>query len=209
MKGLEMLRVPDKFSKSDKFTKSDKLTKIASLIMIIAFGVTLQGLASESAYAIQTSTTEQASAAKQASAAEQASAAKQASAAENDTKSPNTTQKMTRSEKRRKRVMDKYDYTGAKRDCVTTRLLRHSRVIDDSTIFFEGPGKKAYMVNLPRRCSRLASEDRFSYTLRGSNQLCRLDLITVIDSFGRSWGSCGMGEFEEMVKKPKPNDSDK
>lgn len=115
---------------------------------------------------------------------------------------------MTRAEKRLAGVMEKYESTGETRNCVSLRFLRDSTIIDDQTIFFKGVGKKAYINRMPHRCARLSAEERFAYRT-SIGQLCRSDIITVLDSFGREWGSCGLGEFEEMQKKPKGGDSDK
>ncbi|TNE62463.1 MAG: hypothetical protein EP335_12805 [Alphaproteobacteria bacterium] len=113
----------------------------------------------------------------------------------------------TRAEKRLANVMEKYEATGEVRHCIPLRFLRESTIIDDQTIFFRGLGKKGYMVHLPYRCSRLAAEERFAYR-NSIGQLCKSDIITVLDSFGREWGSCGLGEFEEMKKKPRSADKD-
>lgn len=109
---------------------------------------------------------------------------------------------MTRSEKRLARVMEDYKATGETKSCVSLRFLRDSTIIDDQTIFFKGIGKTGYMNRLPHRCPRLASEERFMYSTSIS-MLCKMEIITVLDSFGRQWGSCGLGEFEEMEKLSK------
>jgi len=95
-----------------------------------------------------------------------------------------------------------YDATGVLKYCVSLRALRHSRVIDEQTIFFEGRGSKGYINRLPRRCPNLVREDRFSYTSR-TGQLCKSDIITIFDNFGTSYNSCSLGKFEEMKEKPK------
>ncbi|WP_020399455.1 hypothetical protein [Kordiimonas gwangyangensis] len=109
---------------------------------------------------------------------------------------------MTRSEKRLARVMEDYKATGETKSCVPLRFLRDSTIIDDQTIFFKGVGKTAYINRMPHRCPRLAAEERFMYSTSIS-MLCRMEIITVLDSFGRQWGSCGLGEFEEMEKLSK------
>jgi hypothetical protein len=109
---------------------------------------------------------------------------------------------MTRSEKRLARVMEDYAPTGVTKSCVSLRFLRDSTIIDDQTIFFKGVGKKGYMNRLPHRCPRLASEERFMYSTSIA-MLCNNEIITVLDSFGRQWGSCGLGQFEEMEKLSK------
>ena len=109
---------------------------------------------------------------------------------------------MTRAEKRLARVMEDYKPTGEVKSCIPLRFLRDSTIIDDKTIFFKGIGGKGYMNRLPHRCPRLASEERFMYSTSIS-MLCKMEIITVLDSFGRQWGSCGLGEFEEMERLSK------
>jgi hypothetical protein len=109
-------------------------------------------------------------------------------------------EKLTRSEKRLADIMEKYEKNGETRSCVNLRRLRESRVIDDETIFFRGIGKVGYLNHLNSRCIGLAREERFSYSTT-INNLCRGEILTVLDTFGRSWGSCGLGDFEELTKK--------
>lgn len=111
-------------------------------------------------------------------------------------------EKMTRSEKRMARIMEDYKPTGNVKHCVSLRFLRDSTIVDDQTIFFKSVGKRAYMNRLPHKCSRLFAEERFMYSTSISS-LCKMEIITVLDSFGRQWGSCGLGEFEEMEKLSK------
>lgn len=102
------------------------------------------------------------------------------------------------------RLQHDYDFTGELKNCVPLHALKESKVIDDQTIFFRGPGKTAYLNKLPRTCSRLDVEERFAYQT-SIGQLCSLDVITVVDNFGRSWNRCGLGKFEELKKKSDQN----
>lgn len=116
--------------------------------------------------------------------------------------------KLTRSEKRLASIEKRYQPTGKMKSCISLRSLRNSQIIDDQTIFFSGIGRRVYFNRLPRRCSRLAVEERFSY--RSSvGQLCKSDFITVLDSMGSSLNSCGLGQFEEWEKKPKEKPAQK
>jgi len=112
-----------------------------------------------------------------------------------------------RGEKRRKRIMEKYEATGKIENCVPMRSLRQSIILDDSTIFFESIGRRGYMNKLPRECGGLMREERYAYT-NSFGSLCRGEIITILDSFGRSWGSCGLGDFEEYQQKPKAESSE-
>lgn len=112
-----------------------------------------------------------------------------------------------RGEKRRKRIMEKYEATGRVEHCVPMRSLRQSIILDDRTIFFESIGRKGYMNRLPQECRGLMREERYAYA-NSFGSLCRGEIITILDSFGRSWGSCSLGSFEEYKQKPKA-DKDK
>ncbi|UTW54996.1 hypothetical protein [Kordiimonas sp. SCSIO 12610] len=109
-------------------------------------------------------------------------------------------EKLSRGEKRLASIMEKYEKNGKIKRCVNLRRLRESKVIDDKTIFFRGIGKTGYLNRLNGNCIGLAREERFSYSTT-INQLCRGEILTVLDNFGRPWGSCGLGEFEELSKK--------
>lgn len=101
------------------------------------------------------------------------------------------------------KALKNYQKTGKTKLCVSLTRIDTSRVMDDYTILFLMKGKKAYVNRLPNRCSRLGYEKSFSYSL-STNQLCNVDLITVFDSSSNISGpTCGLGKFEEYVKKPK------
>lgn len=123
----------------------------------------------------------------------------QAQAQEEADKKP---KKLSRGERNRQRIMARYEASGKTETCIPMRRLGSSIVFDDQTIFFQGRGKRAYLNRLPAKCAGLAREERFAYA-NSFGSLCRAEIITVLDSFGRAWGSCGLGSFEEMVKKPK------
>ncbi len=89
--------------------------------------------------------------------------------------------------------------------CITPSQLRTSRIIDDKTIDFEMNNGTVYRNVLPNRCPGLKSEDRFAYKL-STNQLCSVDIITVLQSFGyglSQGASCGLGTFQKMEKPGK------
>ncbi|WND01862.1 hypothetical protein QGN29_09895 [Temperatibacter marinus] len=102
------------------------------------------------------------------------------------------------------KLKDKYTFTDTTKKCINTRLIYSTRAIDDKTILFQMRGKnKFYLNEMKYKCPRLKFEDRFKYTLRGGTNLCSYDVITVIDSFMNSFGSCGLGEFRKLEKRPK------
>lgn len=108
---------------------------------------------------------------------------------------------LTKAQKRLAKVQEDYAPTGQIRNCISLNLVRDSRVIDNQTIFFRASGRTAYLNKLPRTCRRLDVEERFSYRV-SVGQLCHLDVITIVDNFGRSLNRCGLGKFEELKVKP-------
>lgn len=90
-------------------------------------------------------------------------------------------------------------------DCITPHMIRSSHVRDDKTIDFEMNNRTIYRNTLPYSCPGLGFEERFSYKL-STSQLCSVDIITVLQSFGgglSQGASCGLGKFQKMEKAAK------
>ncbi len=86
--------------------------------------------------------------------------------------------------------------------CVNMRTVSNTEVIDDQTILFHMRNGVIYRNYLPRRCSGLAREQRFSYSTTIS-RLCDIDTITVLYNQGgglSSGASCGLGKFYPISK---------
>lgn len=81
------------------------------------------------------------------------------------------------------------------RNCVSTRRLKSTAVIDDKNILFVMIGDQIYHNLLPRQCSGLARAGAFTYSTLGGN-VCRQDTIQVMlansDLPGRT---CTLGAF--------------
>jgi hypothetical protein len=87
--------------------------------------------------------------------------------------------------------------------CISLTSIRESRVRSDSIIDFKTNGNKWYRNTLPNSCPSLGFEERFAYKT-SLNQLCSVDIITVLQSPGISRGaSCGLGQFQpvELAKR--------
>ncbi len=97
-----------------------------------------------------------------------------------------------------------YQPTGKKISCVDTHYIRETDVIDNQNILFRTNGNKYYMNRLPNRCSGLKIQDGFSYTLRGLNKLCNVDVVTPVSTGAAVYGPCPLGDFEEVTKVDKP-----
>lgn len=84
----------------------------------------------------------------------------------------------------------------AARDCLNTRLIRTTKIVDDRTLLFR-IGKDWFRNDLPHGgCAGLRADRAFGYRTSNAQQLCSIDTITVIDpGVGTTWGSCGLGKF--------------
>ena len=97
-----------------------------------------------------------------------------------------------------------YQPTGKKVSCLETYTIQETDVIDNQHVLFRTSGNTYYMNALPNRCSGLKIQDGFSYSLRGVNKLCNVDVITPVKTGGAIYGPCPLGEFEEVVKLGRP-----
>ena len=81
------------------------------------------------------------------------------------------------------------------RNCLSTRRLKSTAVIDDKNILFVMTGDQVYHNVLSRQCSGLAKAGAFTYSTLGGN-VCRQDTIQVLlansDLPGRT---CTLGAF--------------
>ncbi len=89
---------------------------------------------------------------------------------------------------------------GTAKNCVTTHLIRNTKIIDSSTIDFKMAGGKTYRNSLPYSCPGLRREDAFSYRT-STSQLCNVDIIHVLENYGRGLhegAGCGLGKFQQV-----------
>ena len=82
------------------------------------------------------------------------------------------------------------------RNCLSTRRLKSTAVIDDKNILFVMTGDQVYHNALPRQCSGLAKAGAFTYSTLGGN-VCRQDTIQVLISNSDLPGrTCTLGAFQ-------------
>ena len=95
--------------------------------------------------------------------------------------------------------------TGPAVSCVQSSSIRETRVHGDRTIDFVMNDRKVYRNTLPNSCPGLGFNETILYKTQ-TNQLCSVDIITVLQSPGLMRGaSCGLGQFQpvELEKKTK------
>ncbi|MBN7797409.1 DUF6491 family protein [Parahaliea mediterranea] len=86
---------------------------------------------------------------------------------------------------------------GGSRNCVQLNRIARTEVVDERTIVFHMNGGDLYANRLPRRCPGLRRDKTIMYKT-SMNQLCNVDLITVLDDMGFGFtrgATCGLGSF--------------
>jgi hypothetical protein len=95
-------------------------------------------------------------------------------------------------------TLAKYEKTGETISCINTRTARDIDVLDDYSLLVRANGEY-YLNEFGNRCSGLARERRYVHEST-QNQMCRGDIIRVINSMGHPFGSCSLGDFEKLVE---------
>lgn len=91
--------------------------------------------------------------------------------------------------------------------CIAVTRIMSTDVLDERTIVFEMNNGDIYRNSLPQRCGGLSDRDAFMYRIP-STQLCRSDIITVLQRTGPAGGtgfmptnSCALGSFEQISEE--------
>lgn len=91
--------------------------------------------------------------------------------------------------------------------CVALSRISNTEVVDDQNILFHMRGGDIFVNRLPYRCPGLR-RDRIIMYRTSVQQLCDLDVITVLDNtgFGFTPGpSCGLGRFYPVSREEADN----
>jgi len=92
----------------------------------------------------------------------------------------------------------KYEKTGETISCINLRFVRSTDILDDYSMLVEANGE-LYLTEMNGRCSGLAHQRRYIHE-SPQGQMCRGDIIRVIDAFGMPSGACSLGDFEKLVE---------
>lgn len=85
--------------------------------------------------------------------------------------------------------------------CLNARSIRRTEVIDDNHIVFEIQGRRLFLNVLPKSCTGLSQDRRFSYEI-STRSLCVHDKIRVLRESGRGvyeGKSCSLGRFQPVT----------
>jgi hypothetical protein len=96
-----------------------------------------------------------------------------------------------------------FDRTGETVNCLSVTRISSIEAVDEKTLLIRTGVTGYYVSDLKNRCNGATSGfNRFEYST-STGQLCRNELLRIVDNgSGMSAGSCGMGSFEKLVKKP-------
>lgn len=83
--------------------------------------------------------------------------------------------------------------------CLPSSRNSRSSVLSDKQIFFRARGR-GYMADLTSGCKGLQSQDRYQMNIFGG-RICRGQILTVLDNFGREFGSCTINHISIYDRK--------
>ncbi|MDJ0905602.1 MAG: hypothetical protein QNI96_06250 [Woeseiaceae bacterium] len=85
--------------------------------------------------------------------------------------------------------------------CINARSIRGTEVINDNYIVFEIQGRRLYLNALPKSCTGLSKNRRFSWEI-STRSLCARDKIRVLREGGNTvfeGRSCSLGRFRPVT----------
>lgn len=96
-----------------------------------------------------------------------------------------------------------YDRTGDVTSCLNVTQIASIEAVDEKTLLIRSGVNNYYVSDLSSRCNGATrGSTRFEYTT-STPQLCRNQILRIVDNGGGFLtGSCGMGSFEKLTKKP-------
>lgn len=98
-------------------------------------------------------------------------------------------------------LLAKYQRTGEISTCLPNSTQNDFTAIGDS-MFLVRSGSRYYLTETRGSCKR--ADDpfyRIELVIRGG-QICRNQIVNVVDSSGFFAGSCGLGDFERLERAP-------
>ena len=106
-------------------------------------------------------------------------------------------------------ILDAHERTGDVQSCISLRQINSISAVDENTLLIKSGVNDYYVNDLSGRChGATRNSSRFEYTT-SINQLCRNDILKVVDNGGGFLiGSCGVGSFEKLEKKTDENADD-
>lgn len=106
------------------------------------------------------------------------------------------------SDKTASRLAD-FERTGETTECLGVNLLRSVDALDQRHFLVRTVGNDYYLNEPSGACIGAGrGNTRIQYALGGTNQLCRNQIVTIVDNTSSvTVGSCGLGPFEKLEEK--------
>jgi len=99
-------------------------------------------------------------------------------------------------------LLARYTRTGEILTCLPSSTQNDFTAIGDS-MFLVRSGNRYYLTETRGSCKRADDPfHRIELVIRGG-QICRNQIVNVVDSSGFFAGSCGLGDFERLERAPK------
>jgi len=100
-------------------------------------------------------------------------------------------------------ILAGHERTGDVVTCLNVRQISTITAVDEKTLLVRAGVNDYYVSDLKSRCNGVANRfTRIEYTT-STGQLCRGEILRIVENSGNFLtGSCGMGSFERLVKKP-------
>lgn len=96
---------------------------------------------------------------------------------------------------------DDQDVEDDSKRCINSRSIRGTEVINDNYIVFEIQGRRLFLNALPKSCTGLSKNRRFSWEI-STRSLCARDKIRVLREGGNTvfeGRSCSLGRFRPVT----------
>lgn len=93
-----------------------------------------------------------------------------------------------------------FERTGETRNCVSLSQVRTIQPLDDRHFLIELRNRETYLNVTLGRCNQAASRNTYLQYSVPANQLCRGEIVNVIDNGPGQFlaGTCGLGDFERL-----------
>jgi hypothetical protein len=96
-----------------------------------------------------------------------------------------------------------FESTGETTSCLSITHIRTMDALDDWRFLVRASGGDYYLNETGSRCHGAARANNYIQYKMSGNQLCRNQIITIVDqTSGMTVGSCGLGSFEKLEKAP-------
>lgn len=93
-----------------------------------------------------------------------------------------------------------FEQTGESRTCLSMSRISSIRPLDDSYFLVEVRGSGTWLTTMRGRCNQAASPFTYIQYSVPASQLCRGDIVQVVDSSTQMFaGSCSFGDFERLI----------